>query len=277
MHEWALLILTVCIPAVVGGILFLWLATFKFANNGQELYKIMKLPLIVLASVSIVGLFAAFFHLGTPTNAFYTILGFGRSWMSNEIVFTGIFIAFACITAGLALLQKKVNPMLMLLTGIVGLIDVYCMAKLYTVTQISGWNHINTYLVFFGTVFTLGPVFGASLMGITLKGEELRNLVKWAFVITILGIAIQVIGTAIFTVSLQEVQMINGTTVQESLTAYGNMIIGRWILEVAGLILLGVLAMKTIRKINYTVIQVALLLLLIAEAMSRYIFYVIGA
>ena len=81
----------------------------------------MKLPLLTLAGISLVGLFASFFHLGTPTHALYTILGFGRSWMSNEIVFTGAFIGLACLTVGLVLLQKKINPILMLVTGIVGL------------------------------------------------------------------------------------------------------------------------------------------------------------
>lgn len=277
MHEWALLILTVCIPAVVGGFLFLWMTSKKLEKAGQETYQVMKLPLIVLAGLSIIGLFAAFFHLGTPTHAFYTVLGFGRSWMSNEIVVTGVFIALACITAGLALLQKKVNPLLMLLTGIVGLVDVFCMAKLYAVTQINGWNNINTYLVFYGTVFTLGPVLSASLMGIKLKGETLHEIVKSAFFITIFGIAIQAIGTAIFSVSIPDVQMINGASAVESLSAYGGMITVRWVLEVAGLILLGVLALTTVHKINYSVVYVALLILIIAEAMSRYAFYVIGA
>ena len=59
----------------------------------------------------------------------------------------------------------------MFVTGIVGLIDVYCMASIYAVTRVNGWDNINTYLVFFGTVFTLGPVLAASLLGVTLKGD----------------------------------------------------------------------------------------------------------
>lgn len=277
MNEWALLVFSVCIPAAVGGFLFLWFSHRNIVKAGQDPFKVMKMPLLVLAGLSIIGLFASFFHLGSPASAFYTILGFGRSWMSNEIVFTGIFIALACITTGLAIMQKKVNPILLLVTGIVGLIDVYCMAKLYSVTQVTGWNNVNTYLVFFGTVFTLGPVLSASLMGVTLNGESFKEMIKWAFAITIFGIAIQVVGTAIFAVATPELQMINGSTAVESLSAYGNMIALRWILEAAGLILLGVLALTSMKKINYSVAYLALLVLIIAEAMSRYVFYVIGA
>ena len=277
MHEWALLIMTVCVPAAVGGFLFLGLFHNKVAKAGQDSYKAMKLPMLTLAVLSIVGLFASFFHLGTPAHAFYTILGFGRSWMSNEIVFTGAFIGLAVITAVLVLVQKKTNPIFMIVTGIVGLIAVYCMASIYAATRVNGWDNVNTYLVFFGTVFTLGPVLAASLMSTTLKGDLLKSIIKWAFAITVFGIGIQVIGTAVFSVSTAEIETINGAAAIESLSGYSTMITFRWILEVAGLALLGFLAMASVKKVNYALIYAAVAVLMIGEAMSRYVFYVMGA
>lgn len=79
----------------------------KITKAGEDSYKVMKLPILTLAVLNLIGLFASFFHLGTPTHALYTIMGFGRSWMSNEIVFTGAFIGLACMTAGLTILQRK--------------------------------------------------------------------------------------------------------------------------------------------------------------------------
>jgi anaerobic dimethyl sulfoxide reductase subunit C len=277
MHEWALLIMTVFVPTAVGGFLFLWFNHNKLTKAGQDSYKVMKLPLLILAGLTLIGLFASFFHLGKPTHAMYAIMGFGRSWMSNEIVFTGAFIGLACLTAGLAILQKKTNPILMLVTGMVGLIDVYCMASIYTVTRVNGWDNVNTYLIFFGTVFTLGPILAASLMGINLKGETFKNVIKWAFAITIFGIGIQVIGTAIFSVSASELQLISATTAVESLSAYSNMIAIRWVLEVAGLALLGFLSMASVKKVSYTLIYVAAAVLIVGEALNRYVFYVMGA
>ncbi|MBL4953505.1 DmsC/YnfH family molybdoenzyme membrane anchor subunit [Neobacillus sp. OS1-32] len=274
MNEWALLIMTVCVPAAVGGFLFLGLFHKQLAGNDG--FKVMKLSLIVLAAVSIVGLFAAFFHLGTPSHAFYTILGFGRSWMSNEIVFTGAFIALACITAGLAMVQKRINPTLILLTAVVGLIDVYCMASIYAVTRVNGWGNINTYLVFYGTVFTLGPVLAASLLGATVESEPVTKILKWAFALAVFGISIQIIGTVIFSVSPTDVQLINGTTATEHLTGYSSMITSRWILEIIGLAVLGFVSMSS-KKSAFTIVYLALVVLLIGEAMSRYVFYVLGA
>lgn len=277
MHEWALLIFTVIIPSLVGGFLFLGIFHKKIAGSGHDTYKIMKLPLFVLTSLSLIGLLASFFHLGKPTHAFYAIMGFGRSWMSNEIVFTGAFIGMACITTGLAILQKKTNPVLIIITAIVGLIAVYCMASTYVVTRINGWGNMNSYLLSYGTMFTLGPILSTILIGKQLKSETFKETIQWAFALTILGIGIQAIGTALFSVTSSEIELINGVTAVTKLEGYNGMIAARWILEIVGLGALGFLVMSSMKKIHYSFIYTILAVLVIGEAMSRYVFYVLGA
>ncbi|MEH7503043.1 DmsC/YnfH family molybdoenzyme membrane anchor subunit [Neobacillus drentensis] len=277
MHEWALLIFTVAIPAAVGGILFLWFINGIMADGSTNPIKIMKLPLIVIACLSIVGLFGAFFHLGEPLHAFNAIRGFGRSWMSNEIVVTGAFIAFACITAGLAIVQKKINPVLMLITGLVGVIDIYCMATAYTVTRVNGWNHLNTYLVFYGTAFSIGPILGACLIAPFLEGKAILKAIKWAFAFSIIGIAVQLIGSAMFNAYIPEIQSISSETAANKLVPYSGMIGVRWVIEIAGLSLMAYLALTTKNKINYAFIYTALIFFVLAEGMSRYVFYVLGS
>ena len=236
----------------------------------------MKLPLLTLAVFSIVGLFASFFHLGTPAHAFYTILGFGRSWMSNEIVFTGAFIGLAVITAALVLVQKKTNPLFMIVTGIVGLMAVFCMASIYAATRVNGWDNVNTYLVFFGTVFTLGPVLAASLMSTTLKVNFLRALSNGHLRLPIWH-WYSSNWYSYSTVSTPAMQLISGTTAAASLSVYSQMIAFRWVLEVAGFALLGFMAMASLKKVNDYLVYAAFAILLIAEVMSRYLFYVMGA
>ncbi|WP_042347332.1 dimethyl sulfoxide reductase anchor subunit family protein [Bacillus massiliigorillae] len=277
MHEWALLIMTVAVPASIGGMLFLWFAQNMLKKNTKnDLFKIMKLPLLIIAAVSVIGLIASFFHLGKPIHALNAIRGFGSSWMSNEIVVTGLFIGLACLTAGLAIIQKKINPILMLVTAIVGLADIFCMAQLYKVTRVSGWDHVNTYLVFYGTAFTLGPVLGASLLVPSLKGEELHKLIKWAFAIGIFGVAIQLVGTAMFNSYVGDMNLIDTVSASEKLSSYSGFIGIRWIIEAVALSGLGYLALSSTKK-NYTLIFAALAVFFIAEGMSRYVFYVLGA
>ncbi|MBM4761224.1 DmsC/YnfH family molybdoenzyme membrane anchor subunit [Bacillus sp. B15-48] len=273
MHEWSLLIFTVAIPAAVGGILFLWFMNRILAKTGTE----MKLPLIVIAIVSVVGLIGSFFHLGSPMSAFNTLRGFGRSWMSNEIVFVGIFIGLACILALLAVLNKKVSPTLMLITGMVGLAAIFSMAQTYAVTRVNGWDHLNTYVVFFGTVLALGPVLGASLILPSFKGKEVKEIVKWAFSFGVLGVMIQVIGSAMFAAYTPEIQMITGETAAAKLAPYSGMIGVRWVIEIAGLAVLGYLSLSNKPKVNFSLVYAALAVFVIAEGMSRYVFYVLGA
>jgi anaerobic dimethyl sulfoxide reductase subunit C (anchor subunit) len=280
MHEWALLILTICIPTAIGGLLFLTLIHKKIVKMGLDPYKIMKLPFLVFAGLSVIGLGASFLHLGTPTHALYTIMGIGRSWMSNEIVFTGAFIGLTCLTAGLAILQKKTNPKLMLLTGIVGLIDVYCMGKIYANTLVSGWDALNTFTSFYGTVLVLGPILAASLIAPRLRAEGNedtgKGFVKTAFLLALAGIAVQAVGVSLFGTTIPEVNMISGTNAMTTLDGYQNTVMMRWIIEIIGVGVLGYLSLaKT--KLSLSIGYVGFVLVLVAEGMSRYVFYVLGS
>ena len=113
----------------------------------------IKTPLLAVAILSVLGLLGAFFHLGKPVHAFYAIMGLCRSWQSNEIVGTGVFIALTCILAGQAWKTNRVSSTLLLVTGIVGLLDVYYMGRTYAVTLVNGWDYLNTYVVFFWNCF----------------------------------------------------------------------------------------------------------------------------
>ena len=277
MHEWPLLIFTIAVPASIGGMLFLWFAQNLLKKDSEnDLFTMMKWPLVVIAGISIIGLIASFLHLGKPTHAINAIRGFGTSWMSNEIVVTGLFIGLACLTAALAFYQKKISPALMLITGIVGLVDIFCMGQLYSVTRVSGWDHINTFLVFYGTAFTLGPVLGASLLVFTVNSEKLQQTINWAFVFSIFGVAIQVIGAAMLNSYVGDMNLIATVPVAEKIHSYSGMIGIRWIIETIGLVGLGYLALFSSKK-NYTLIYAALAFFFIAEGMSRYVFYVFGA
>lgn len=277
MHEWPLLIFTVAIPAATGGILFLWLVSNKLENNGKNLISLMKIPVVGLASIALTGLAGSFFHLGSPMNAVHTIKGVGRSWMSNEIILTGAFIALLCIIAGMVIVYKKINPMLMLITGIVGLVAIYAMGSAYAVTRVNGWDHLNTYLVFYGTVFALGPVLGAALLIPKLTGDQVKQVIQWAFISGIFGIGIQLIGTAMFSAYSPEVQLISGMTAADKLTPYSGMIGARWFIEILALGVLGYMSLSGKQKVNYAFVMAALLVFVVAEGMSRYVFYVLGS
>ena len=277
MHEWPLLIFTVCMQAAIGGMLMLWLYYKKISDSGEEkTFTAMRMPLLIIAGLSLIGLIASFTHLGTPTNAFNTIRNIGSSWMSREILVTGLFIAAAFITAGLAIIQKKINPTLLLVSTLIGLVDIYCMAAIYAKTLVSGWNSINTFTSFYGTALVLGPVLVASFLASAIK-EKAQSLIKFSFYIAIVGIAIQLIGLALFGTVMPEVNMITGMNALNELAGYQGTVALRWIIEVMGVGVLGFMAMASNKKVSLSFTYLALAAVVLAEGMSRYVFYVLGS
>lgn len=277
MHEWPLLIFTVCMQAAIGGMLMLWLFYKKISDSGKEkTYAAMRMPLFIIAGLSLIGLIASFAHLGTPTNAFNTIRNIGSSWMSREILVTGMFIAAVFITAGLAIVQKKVNPNLLLVSTLIGLVDIYCMAAIYAKTLVSGWNSINTFTSFYGTALVLGPVLAVSFIAPALK-EKAQSLIKYSFYIAMAGIAIQLIGLALFGSVMSEVNMITGMNAMTELAGYQGTVALRWIIEVIGVGVVGFMAMASNKKVSISFAYLALAAIVLAEGMSRYVFYVLGS
>lgn len=277
MHEWPLLIFTVCMQAAIGGMLMLWLYYKKISDSGEEkTYAAMRMPLFIISGLSLIGLIASFTHLGTPTNAFNTIRNIGSSWMSREILVTGLFIAAAFVTTGLAVVQKKVNPILLLTSALIGLIDIYCMAAIYAKTLVSGWNSINTFTAFYGTALVLGPVLVVSFIAPAYK-EKAQSLIKYSFYIATGGIAIQLIGLALFGTVMPEVNMIAGMNAMTELAGYQGTVALRWIIEVIGVGVLGFMAMASNKKVSLSFAYLALAAIVLAEGMSRYVFYVLGS
>ncbi len=282
MDEWALLIFSICVQTAIGGMFMLWLFERNIKKNGNEMtFTVLKTPLMIIAALSLIGLGASFAHLGTPTNALNTLRNIGSSWMSREIVVTSAFIGATCITAGLAIVQKKINPLFLLITAIIGFVDIYCMAAIYTNSLVSGWNSINTYLSFYGTAFILGPVLIASFTVPALRAKNMddtaKNLLRLSFLTALFGIALQLIGVALFPASMTEVNIMAAAAASTSLEAYQGTIAIRWIVEVIGFILLGYLALSPAKKAPIAVAFVALIVIGFAEGLSRYVFYVLGS
>ncbi|MGD6940569.1 dimethyl sulfoxide reductase anchor subunit family protein [Cytobacillus gottheilii] len=281
MHEWSLLIFTLCMQAAIGGTVMLLIFYKKLSKlDREQQFQLMRLPLVVIAGLSLIGLAASFTHLGSPENALNTIRHLGSSWMSREILVTGMFIAVACGAAGLAFIQKKVNVWLLAAGAVIGLFDIYCMGAIYYNTLVSGWNSINTYTSFYGTAFVLGPILIVSLLVpfLKAKNEELAQaFVKNAFYIALGGIAIQLIGVAIFGITAPEVNQIAGVNVMDALEGYQTTVAIRWMIEIIGIFFIGYLSIAMNKKIPFYFAYGALAVLLLAEGMSRYVFYVMGA
>jgi anaerobic dimethyl sulfoxide reductase subunit C (anchor subunit) len=169
MHEWPLIIFTLLVQASVGITLFTTfnLVAAKPGLDSQEKRR-YALPFMLLAFIAgALGLMVSTAHLGYPLNAFHALRHVASSWLSREIIFASLYLAFLGLGALIALVSKRLSIALLLIASLLGIVDVFCMSAIYVHSSVVTWIHFNTYLMFFGSVLSLGAV--ASLWSLAVR------------------------------------------------------------------------------------------------------------
>ncbi len=122
------------------------------------------LPLPLLFAIGLllgVGGCASFLHLGRKRNAWRAIIHLRKSWLSRELLMSGLFGA---AWAGTLAWQwsTKASPSYWPMT-ILGLGMVYAMSRVYRLRAVPSWNTWHTQAAFFLSTVVLG-VLGVNLL-----------------------------------------------------------------------------------------------------------------
>ncbi|CAM8097976.1 MULTISPECIES: dimethyl sulfoxide reductase anchor subunit family protein [Enterobacter] len=171
MHELPLLIFTLFLQGSVG--VTLWLAVGA-AGAPQRSVLAAAVGAFVLASV---GLLSSAMHMGYPLNALNALRHVSSSWLSREIVFASLFLAAVGLAILLLLAKKPGWKPLLAVAGLVGLVDVFCMAQIYMHASVVTWQHINTLVLFLGSV----GIIGSALMAV--RGQNRSAVVIVALLV----------------------------------------------------------------------------------------------
>ncbi|HZP27831.1 MAG TPA: DmsC/YnfH family molybdoenzyme membrane anchor subunit [Acidimicrobiia bacterium] len=126
------------------------------------------------ALLALAALAGAVLHLGRPVAAWKAVRNLRRSWLSREVVLLG---AYALLAAGTAFVAGLAVP-----AAVVGCAGVYASARLYLVPGRPAWDTPLTVARFFATTAALGSVVtGRPLLaaGGTLAGVSLTAC-NWA-------------------------------------------------------------------------------------------------
>jgi len=121
---------------------------------GMAVASLFSGPLSLLLLIVIGGLISAagliaFFHLGTPSNAWRAVFHLKKSWLSREILMFGLF--------GLSVLLCLFLPgMGKLPLAFCGIGLIYSMAKVYRLRSIPAWETHQTLLTFTVSAVVLG-------------------------------------------------------------------------------------------------------------------------
>ncbi|STQ10002.1 anaerobic dimethyl sulfoxide reductase subunit C [Enterobacter cloacae] len=150
MHELPLLIFTLFLQGSVG--VTLWLAL----GDAQASPRNALLPAAGAFVLACLGLLASALHMGYPLNALNALRHVSSSWLSREIVFASLYLAALGLATLLMFAKKPGWKPLLAVAGLVGLVDVFCMAQIYIHTSVVTWQHINTLVLFIGSVGIIG-------------------------------------------------------------------------------------------------------------------------
>ena len=155
MEHIALSVFTIFLQTAIGLITFVTIARLIDQDG------IFKRAIIAAAGFASIGILTSFLHLGRPTVAFYSILRFGNSWLSREIVFASAFIGLTILVALLVYFKpqaRKETNILLVIASLVGLVNIYAMSSIYTSSSVPTWHHFSVAFEFYTAAISLGAV-----------------------------------------------------------------------------------------------------------------------
>ena len=245
--------------------------------------------------LAIAGLLASFFHLKVPMHAPYALMNFASSWMTREIWFAVAFIVLMFVYC-IVLLRKVgsggVRLGIAVITAIVGLTLVFCMANAYMNPTHPAWDMPSTILTFYATTFLVGPSFAAAAISLLAaadakkasgNGELLGSLQSSALVFSaaagMVALALTSIATTVGVCDLSSSGDYAALASVACLVGeYDALFIARMVLAFAGVLCAGIALYVNLKKASTqpyadTWAIVACVLLIVAELIGRNLFY----
>lgn len=280
--EWALIIFTILTQLAVG----IWLVAIILRpliarrSNEDSASRLTKPAILVVGPIMSLALVISMFHLGSPMIAYGSIANLGSSWLSREIVFSGLFL-FLWIAAYVNYRKENSGNTIGWITAILGLSAVFSMASIYHSTPIPAWATINTFIGFFATTIILGSIATTSLVGFAARRSILnQKVVTLLWQISLFALAaviLQLVFVAINSVGLTGGTGAGQITARLLQDTYIFPLILHGLLMLVGGFILVVFLYKQSRKhpvtLSLTVFYSAFVIILVGEIMGRYLFY----
>lgn len=277
MHEWTLLVFTLLTQTSMG--LMLLAAIYGCLLNQQSgkemLYQALRPVLLLASATSVIGLAVSFLHIGYPLNALNAIRNFSTSWMAREIVLTSAFIGATCLTALIALRQRKIRLWHIVVCALIGIADLVAMGETYRQTSVIAWLPFNTHFSFFGTMLIAGSI--VALLVVKSGSVAAQRLTIIATLCIVAAVAMQLVALPAYISSVEQLARTAVVTFPlDSLTPFhqqGNLRTVRWLLSLAGAALLVYSVWRCRTQTARSLLFSAAGLLLCAEIVGRYMFY----
>lgn len=295
-REWALIAFTILSQMTVGSFLVLGIVHFYAARkkNMAEADRMSDRALVALVPVLGLAMLASLFHLGNPLNAPRAVTNFATSWLSREILATVIFGVLAVLFTALQWFKVgkfAVRNAIAWVAAVVGLVLVYSMAHIYMVRTQPAWNTIATPLTFFTTTLLLGCLaMGAAFVAnyvieqrknpgrLDDQSELLRDAIRGIAIASVVLLGAEFVVLPLYLGYLAIAGSAATTSANILVNTYGLLFILRLALAFIGAGILGVFLYQNAKsgteKTLATLAYSAFVIVLVAEVMGRFLFYI---
>jgi anaerobic dimethyl sulfoxide reductase subunit C len=297
IKDWALVVFTILAQMSVGAFVlqrFVHLYATRKASV-EEADRMNDRAVVVIILTLGLGFLASLLHLGSPVTAPKAVLNYATSWLSREIL---LGVAFVVLGALFALLQWfKIGPAVLRnviawIASAFGLGLVYSMAMVYMLPTMPSWNTLATPILFFVTTFLLGALalgvaFVVNYAMVQKKDpgcadaqcQLLRSTMSWIAILAVVLVGIELvvipINLAFLAVSGPEAQASLGMMIGQ----FGLAFFLRLLLAFVGAGVLGLFLYQAAQEVGKEKVLSymaygAFALVIVAEVMGRYLFYV---
>lgn len=267
MEHLALTMFTICIQAAIGIMLFV--AFGRLLNKDG----VFKKATATAAGLGIIGMLASLLHLGRPLRALSALNQFGTSWLSREIWFTAFFLGLTLIAVVLVYKKPKATSAITGLTGaaaLVGLIDVYLMASIYSSASVPIWQNEATFVEFYATAISMGAVLFLAL--------SVKEAVKMRRILALTLGTVVILQVAAVVPLLITTGASSSAALQSSMAILGSLKFAtgiKWLFLLAGAGAVLWIAKDEVPKSFKGAIFGGAALVLIGQAVGRYLFYAV--
>jgi anaerobic dimethyl sulfoxide reductase subunit C (anchor subunit) len=288
--EWTLVFFSTLVQMAVG--FFLFLMGYHLLWQSRDPFfepNLVRSGLLWIITLLVVGVLAAFLHLGRPLRAIWAITNLRSSWLSREMLLGllfGFFTLIYVVMVWFGTTPSTIRNIVGLLAALCGVGLVYVMSRLYMLRTVPAWNVLATPVSFIITTLLLGTMTAGTLAAVgcspILNTDQacpsMSGGLGWMGITTFVLVLLQILVNAGDLVYLSTQGGAATVSVQTLLTQYRNVFLIRIFLYLVGITLLIIFSFNATMHTEWDAVSTILLLIafgvvFVAEVMGRYLFY----
>ncbi|MGG4607764.1 DmsC/YnfH family molybdoenzyme membrane anchor subunit [Providencia sp. Me31A] len=195
LHEYPLILFTVIGQSVAGA--FILMALVLLVKPSPEYHHKIVMSMFGLWVLMGIGFLLSMLHMGSPLRAFNSMLRFGHSALSNEIVAGATFFALGglyWLFSFLKKMPKGLSIIWLIVTIISAALFVYAISRVYQIDTVPTWFNSYGSLQFILTSLITGPILAIFLLRIA--NYDVNSIRFFALISIVAVIASSILVTA---------------------------------------------------------------------------------